>query len=565
MLDEMKEIISDFITEAEETLDNISRLFIELEAKAEDKDILQGIFRGMHTLKGAAGFLGFQPIVDISHRAENILKKLMADELSISTYLMDILLKSTDMLKLLIQHIKLEDGKQEDISSLLKALDDASNDALNSQSQIAEQKTSAIEHTTMPNHKPDQKGDIALKESPQTTIRIDVERVDKVMNLSGEMVLVRNRLLNIAHYLEEKYSDDDAVRDLIDTMSFFDIVTSDMQLAVMKMRMQPLKKVFGKFPRVVRDLANNLGKQVDLIISGEETEVDKSVIEHIGDPLVHIIRNAIDHGIEPTDERLNKGKSEKGTINLSACQQGNNIIITVSDDGRGINIEKVKQKAFKKGLITEDELLKMTDEAAINLIFLPGFSTNEVATEISGRGVGMDVVRTNISKLNGYVDVQTNKDLGTTFKIMLPLTLAIINALMIRVGDARFAIPLAPIEEILKVRSNDISYVGGQKVIVVRGRVLPYFELSDVLGFYHQICLEQRYALITAIGDKRFCIAVDELLGQEEVVIKTVEGLNLSSFLIAGATITGEGKVVFIIDTAGISRTIFETTAQWEG
>jgi len=605
-IDEMDEIISDFVVEAEESLEKIDPLFVELETKGHDKDMLNEIFRSMHTIKGAAGFLGFQHIVDVAHKAESIMKKLRDDEMQVSTPVMDVILKSVDMLRLLLQHIKAKDGKTEDTTALQAELDAALTGApvqtlqTPSQPQAAVQEAPAAgrqksvngpaadaaqENTLSGGTEPEPKKDdvripevvhaqpaasseadhhaaeeravaAAQTKEPSQTLRIDVDKVDKVMDLAGEIVLVRNRLMNIGNYLEEKYSGDSYVESLMGTVSFLDLVTSDMQLAVMKMRMQPLKKVFSKFPRLVRDLSNNIGKDIELIITGEGTEVDRAVIEHIGDPMVHIIRNSVDHAIETPEVRQKMGKPTKGRVSITAFQQGNQIIIEVADDGKGIDVERVKKKALEKALITEDEAQRMNDESAVNLIFMPGFSTMDVATELSGRGVGMDVVKTNISKLNGYVEVRTVKNVGTTFRINIPLTLAIIHALMVRARDNQYAIPLAPIEETLKVAVKDIENVSGQKVLVVRGKVLPLFELSDILGYGTGQGNEYRYVVVIAIGDRRFCIAVDELLGQEEVVIKTVEGIDTNAAFIVGATITGDGKVVLIIDLAGMSRNV---------
>ncbi len=570
MADEMEEIVAEFVVEAEESLEKIDPLFVELEEKGHDKEILNEIFRSMHTLKGAAGFLGFQQIVDVAHRAENILKKLRDGEMAVTTPLMDTILKSADVLRLLLRHIKAKDGASEDTAPILAELD-AARAAGSAQSETradvptakepAQAKEAApsavvIPEVMAPQRTPEQAAAALLQKEAVQTLRIDVSRVDKVMDLTGEIVLVRNRLLNIASYLENRYGDDATVEGLIGTVSFLDLVASDMQLAVMKMRMQPLKKVFGKFPRLVRDLSNGIGKEVELQISGEETEVDRSVIEHIGDPMVHIIRNSIDHGLELPADRLRKGKASKGRIAIHAFQQGNQIIIEVTDDGKGIDIERVKQKAVQRGLISEEESLRMPDENAVNLIFLPGFSTAEVATELSGRGVGMDVVKTSIAKLNGYVEVTTKKDEGTTFRISIPLTLAIIQALMVSAGGEQFAIPLAPIEETLKVPSAEIENVTGQKVLVVRERVCPLFELTEILSRGRPSDPDYRYVIVIAIGDRRFCIAVDELHGQEEVVIKNIDGIDTEAAYVVGATITGEGKVVLILDLAGIFRNV---------
>lgn len=575
MPDEMEEIIAEFVTESEETLDRVDPLFVQLEVKGEDKEMLNQIFRSVHTIKGAAGFLGFQPVVDVAHNAENIMKKLREGEIRMSKPLMDVVLKSVDMLRLLLRHIKQKDNVVENTAPLLAEL----KSALENAASATEVRESGVRSQASGEEKPAtdskpaaQKPELrtpnselasapaaaepqpAEKEALQT-LRVEVNKIDKVMDLTGEVVLVRNRLLNIVNRLEQSYTDDQNVQSLLEAVSFLDLITSDMQLGVMKMRMQPIAKVFSKFPRLVRDLSSQLGKFVDLRVSGEDTEVDKSVIEEIGDPMVHIIRNAIDHGMEMPKERTTTGKPERGLIFISAAQKGSQIVIEVTDDGRGINIDKVKKKAREKNLITDDEAARMTDEAALNLLFLPGFSTAEAATEISGRGVGMDVVKTNISRLNGTVEVTTSRGTGSTFTIRIPLTLAIIQTLMVRAGTARYAIPLAPVEETLMVSKSDIADMSGSEALIIRGRVYPLFRLADMLGNGQASSADFKYAVVISIGDKRFCLGVDELYGQEEVVIKTVAGMNSGSSYLLGATITGDGRVVFIIDLAALTRT----------
>ncbi len=578
MSDEMDEIIQEFIVEAEEILENLDPLFVELEQKGEDLEIINEIFRGMHTLKGAAGFLGFQQIVDVAHRAETILKKIREGEMSISPEITDAILKATDTLRLLISHIKAKEDVQEDINPTLQILDSILSHSEErkpeeigqkekpekvqpSKEETTQEETAPIQPAETQKEIPKETPKEAPKEIPKevATLRVDVARIDKVMDLAGEIVLARNRLLNLANKLEAKFAGDDSVESLVETTAFLDRVTSDLQLAVMKMRMQPLQKVFGKFPRMVRDLARTLGKEVELEIIGEETEVDKSVIENIGDPLVHIIRNSIDHGIEHPEERVAKGKPQKGKILINAYQKGTQIIIDISDDGKGIDVEAVKSKAITKGLITVEEAEKMSDDAAINLIFLPGFSTKDVSTEVSGRGVGMDVVKTNVAKLNGYVEVFTEKGKGTTFRISLPLTLAIIQAMMVHVGDETYAIPQSMIEETLRIKIKEIKEVTGQKVLTVRDKVLPIFMLNEILGAFGTNEAQTKYVLVASVGDRRFCIGVDSVLGQEEIVIKTINGINSEECGIMGATITGEGKVVLILDLAIISRKFLST------
>jgi two-component system chemotaxis sensor kinase CheA len=615
MSDEMEEIISEFITEAEESLDRIEPLFVEFE-KAPDDDTINDIFRSMHTIKGAAGFLGFQSIVDVAHSSENIMKKLRDGEIHLSTALIDVILKAIDMLRLLLMHLKDNDGEEEDVAPLVKELGDVlkaskstssdetetvgamASGAETPEPQTVEAPPEASQEVKAPKEeasepvKTDADATIAKPDSPSPTptvearkdsaeqveekinklkenagksketaqnLRVDVSRIDKVMDLAGEVVLVRNRLLNLSSYFDQNYNGDLQTEMLSETVSFLDRVTSDMQLAVMKMRMQPIQKVFSKFPRLVRDIAASVNKEVELQIFGEGTEVDKTVIEHIGDPMTHILRNSIDHGLENAEERIAKGKDPNGKVVINTFQKGNQIVIEISDDGKGMDVEKLKQKAVDKGLITEEDAAKMPDQTATDLVFMPGFSTKEVATELSGRGVGMDVVKTSVSLLNGYVEVSTHKDLGTTFRLCIPLTLAIIQALMVEVSGVKYAIPLSPIEETLMVSKDEIDNVTGQSVMVIRDKVCPLFDLNTLLGSetigHHEA--ENKFLIVLSMGDKKFCLTVDKLLGQEEVVIKTLKGIDTSSSYVLGATITGDGKVVFILDVGGMSRNLF--------
>jgi len=592
---EMQEIVTDFVTEAEESLDRIDPLFVDLETKGEDREILNDIFRCLHTLKGAAGFLGFQKVVDVAHASESILKKLRDGEIGLTKRLVDVILQSVDTLRVLIGHVKHGEEATEDMGPLLAALAGALEQASGKGGAVdaapppvpEEPKTVSApaapvptavadppkavsappapvpaapevkgEHLPAPSGAEGQRGVPDRRDAPQN-LRVDIGRIDKVMDLTGEVVLARNRLLTLVNTIGSRYGNDPAVENLSETVSFLDLVTSDMQLSVLKMRMQPLHKVFGKFPRVVRDIASALGKDIELKISGEETEVDRSVIEHIGDPLIHIIRNAIDHGIEPPDVRKAKGKEERGVISIDASQKGTQVLIQVSDDGRGIDIDRVKRKAVENGVVTAEDAERMTDEAAIHLIFQPGFTTMDVATELSGRGVGMDVVQTSVSRLNGFVEVKTHKDGGSTFRISIPLTLAIIQSLMVRAGGGQYAIPLALVEEIIRVTPKEIAETAGQKVLVIRDRVHPFFELSELIGKESPPDPVYRYAVVVAVGDNRFCLGVDKLVGEEEVVIKPIDGLTMESSHMIGATITGEGKVVLILDLAGISRNLY--------
>jgi len=389
----------------------------------------------------------------------------------------------------------------------------------------------------------------------EVSVRVETRRLDQVMNLVGELVLGRNRLMKLGGGLEERYENDGLVRELGVTLAQVNLVASDLQLAVMKTRMVPIRKVFAKFPRLVRDLSTKLGKQIRLELSGEETEVDKSVADELGDPLVHLVRNSIDHAIESIQERQEAGKPTEGFVRLSASQEGNSIVIRIEDDGRGLPIEKLKAKALSKGLVTAGEVAGMDDRDAMNLIFLPGFSTAEQVSDVSGRGVGMDVVRTNICRMNGSIELNSLPGVGCQVTIKLPLTVAIIQALLVEVECSTFAIPLASVVEAVKVTNDDIKTINGRTVLNLRERILPLLRLADEFGIPF-VEVDEFYVVVVSVGERRLGIVVDRLRAQEEVVIK-----SLGEFLegvrgVAGATITGDGKVVLILDMADMVQKI---------
>jgi two-component system chemotaxis sensor kinase CheA len=380
------------------------------------------------------------------------------------------------------------------------------------------------------------------------TIRVETKRLDSVMNLVGELVLSRNRILKIGEGLEQTQENDPLVRELSETLAQLNLVTTDLQLAVMKTRMLPIRKVLGKFPRMVRDLAQKLNKRVRLELIGEDTELDKSVADEIGDPLVHLVRNAVDHGIESPADRAAVGKPSEGIVRISAAQEGNSIVIRIQDDGRGLQIEKIKKKALSRGLVSEAEVAGMNHHEIMNLIFLPGFSTAEQVTDVSGRGVGMDVVRTNIRRINGSVQVESEPGKGSTILIKLPLTIAIIQALLVEVERATYAIPLASVVEAVKIDATDIKTVNGREVLNLRERVLPLLRLADEFDLHTDPARETFYVVVAGFGDRRVGLVVDRLRSQEEVVIKSMWDYLAAVPGIAGATITGEGKVVLILD-----------------
>lgn len=393
--------------------------------------------------------------------------------------------------------------------------------------------------------------------SPSTgveqTVRVDVRRLDSLMNLIGELVLGKNRLIRIYGDVEERYDGEKFLEELNQVVSSISTVTTDLQLAVMKTRMQPVGKVFNKFPRMVRDLSRELGKNIDLIITGEETELDKSIVEEIGDPLIHIIRNSCDHGIEVPEVRKNAGKAEVGTVELKAYNEGNHIVIEISDDGKGLDPDMLKQKAIEKGVITEREADAMTDKEAFGIIFKPGFSTAKNISNVSGRGVGMDVVKTNIEKLNGLIEIESEKGVGTTQKLKIPLTLAIIQALLVGVQEEYYAIPLSSVLETVRVSQDEIYTVDGKSVLRLRDEVLSLVRLADI--FKVDAILEatnEVYVVIIGLADQKIGVIVDYLIGQEEVVIKSLGYYLKNTTGIAGATVRGDGKITLIVDVAAM-------------
>ena len=603
--DEMKEILNDFLAESTEMIDVLDQRFLALEADPNNADLLNEIFRAMHSMKGGAGFLGFTHLVDVTHRGESILNKMRQGEMAVVPAIINVILEAVDVVKALMHDIRAT-GTDNNVptEAMAKKLDDvlAGNvagvavapspsaaapapapaaapvsppptigeilvqeglaskeqvfDALTQQQKQSEPKqplgelliqAKVISERALDQalHKQDKPGKSAEEDQ---TIRVETRRLDSVMNLVGELVLGRNRLIKIGGALDESHESDPQVRALGETLTQLNLVTTDLQLAVMRTRMLPIKKVLAKLPRLVRDLSQKLGKQVRLETHGEETELDKSVADEIGDPLVHLVRNAIDHGIEMPTERHEKNKPVEGLLRIAASQEGNSIVIRIQDDGKGIPIDKVKAKALAKGLVSEAELSAMEPREVVNLIFLPGFSTAENVTDVSGRGVGMDVVRTNIRKMNGTVEIESEQGKGSLITIKLPLTIAIIQALMVEVERATFAIPLSSVIEAVRITKSDIKTINGREVLHLRDRVLPLLRLAQEFDIPVDPDRERFNVVVTALGDRRIGVVVDELRSQEEVVIKSIWEYLDSIKGISGATITGDGKVVLILD-----------------
>ncbi|GAA9751833.1 chemotaxis histidine kinase/response regulator CheAY2 [Helicobacter pylori] len=652
-MDDLQEIMEDFLIEAFEMNEQLDQDLVELEHNPEDLDLLNRIFRVAHTIKGSSSFLNLNILTHLTHNMEDILNRARKGEIKITPDIMDVVLRSIDLMKTLLVTIRdtgsdTNNGKENEIEEAVKQLqaitsqnlegakegtkeapkeevkeeakeeikeenkenkakaptaeNSASDNPLADEPDLdyanmsAEEVEAEIERLLNKRQEADKerraqkkqeakpKQEVASKtETPKTetpkapktetkakakadteenkapsigveqTVRVDVRRLDHLMNLIGELVLGKNRLIRIYGDVEERYDGEKFLEELNQVVSSISAVTTDLQLAVMKTRMQPVGKVFNKFPRMVRDLSRELGKSIELIIEGEETELDKSIVEEIGDPLIHIIRNSCDHGIEPLEERRKLNKPETGKVQLSAYNEGNHIVIKISDDGKGLDPVMLKEKAIEKGVISERDAEGMSDREAFNLIFKPGFSTAKVVSNVSGRGVGMDVVKTNIEKLNGIIEIDSEVGVGTTQKLKIPLTLAIIQALLVGVQEEYYAIPLSSVLETVRISQDEIYTVDGKSVLRLRDEVLSLVRLSDI--FKVDAILESNsdvYVVIIGLADQKIGVIVDYLIGQEEVVIKSLGYYLKNTRGIAGATVRGDGKITLIVDVGAM-------------
>ncbi|GAA8418663.1 chemotaxis histidine kinase/response regulator CheAY2 [Helicobacter pylori] len=654
-MDDLQEIMEDFLIEAFEMNEQLDQDLVELEHNPEDLDLLNRIFRVAHTIKGSSSFLNLNILTHLTHNMEDVLNRARKGEIKITPDIMDVVLRSIDLMKTLLVTIRdtgsdTNNGKENEIEEVVKKLQAITSQNLEgaketlgakeapekevkeeikekAKEEVKANKTPTAENPASDNPLADEpdldyanmsaeeveaeierllnkrqeadkerraqkkqedqakpKQEVApAKETPKTetpkapkaetkakakadteenkapsigveqTVRVDVRRLDHLMNLIGELVLGKNRLIRIYSDVEERYDGEKFLEELNQVVSSISAVTTDLQLAVMKTRMQPVGKVFNKFPRMVRDLSRELGKSIELIIEGEETELDKSIVEEIGDPLIHIIRNSCDHGIEPLEERQRLNKPETGKVQLSAYNEGNHIVIKISDDGKGLDPVMLKEKAIEKGVISERDAESMSDREAFNLIFKPGFSTAKVVSNVSGRGVGMDVVKTNIEKLNGIIEIDSEVGVGTTQKLKIPLTLAIIQALLVGVQEEYYAIPLSSVLETVRISQDEIYTVDGKSVLRLRDEVLSLVRLSDI--FKVDAILESNsdvYVVIIGLADQKIGVIVDYLIGQEEVVIKSLGYYLKNTRGIAGATVRGDGKITLIVDVGAM-------------
>ena len=579
------ELVREFLVESEELLERVDQDMIALEAAPNDAEILNRIFRALHTIKGTSGFLGFDPVIKVSHKAEDVLNALRRGELKLSRRIIDALLKARDQLGRVLKDIRNNQLGEYALDSLLSELEavqqpdvtpqlgdllvadgvieaKALNDLLEEQTKASSPKKLGTMMVEKEIASPAQVGEALVKQKqiaesiavPQT-MRVDVHKLDELINLIGELVLERNRLVQVSRDLTAGRLDSEKLEDaLSQTTARLTFLTEELHVAGLKTRMVPIDTVFRKFPRIVRDLANGLQKEVDLVVSGQDTELDKTMVELIGDPLVHLVRNSLDHGLEKPDVRRAAGKNPKGTLRLDAREEGDQIVVSITDDGAGIDPERIARKAIEKRLITADQVRTRSKREILDFIFLPGFSTKEVASDVSGRGVGMDVVNTNVKNMNGTVELDSTLGQGTTVTLRLPLTMAILPVLSVKVGPEIYGLPMRTVVETLRVESGEIHTVEGREAIHVRGKTIPLIRLAQALSV-HQAPGEEslsRKLVIVGLGTRRIAFLVDGLVGAEATVIKPLDALSRQSVGIAGATVGGDGMVRLLLDPASL-------------
>jgi two-component system chemotaxis sensor kinase CheA len=591
----MEELLQDFLTEATEMLSDVDNKLVDLEKRPNDKALLNDIFRGFHTIKGGAGFLNADRLVALCHRTENLFDKLRTGELVLTPEIMDVIMAATGAVRPMFA--ALSQKRQPDLAdpSILDALDAViAGEAPKPATVVASAPPQAPAAPPQSDDQPDWNGlynnllgsdaaptiaapqlvPIAQEPAPakpapapvmahkepakpapsqpqgqqpivkENSIRIDTVRLDQVLNLSGEIGLTKNRLNCLKADILQGKTDASTLKSLDEAVSQLDLLVGDLQNAVMKTRMQPIGRLFQKYPRLARDLARQLGKDVELVISGEETELDKTMIEDLNDPLVHLVRNAVDHGVETLEERAAIGKPTKSLVSLSATQVGDHIIIEISDDGKGMRPEVLRRKAVEKGILDLETANSLDDKQSLQLIFLPGFSTKDEISSVSGRGVGMDVVKTNIQKLNGRIDVTSVIGQGSTFTISLPLTLAILPVLVVSLAAQPFAIPLSMVREIIRIIPKDMQRVSGRPTLVVRDEVLPVRSLAGLIGWPQNTT--PAFGVLMQSADTSFILAVDGFVGRDDVVIKPLSDIKPKG--IAGATLSGDGSIVLVLD-----------------
>ena len=579
-------LVNEFLVESEELLQRADQDLVSLESAPQDAEVLNRIFRALHTIKGTSGFLGFDPLVRLSHRAEDVLNTLRRGEIHLTQRMMDALLKARDQLGRMLSDIREGGLKQYSIDDLvaeLEAVQKPSGDMLPqgeppaspakpqpSGSETAPQEQAASPGTSKPGEAVDSEGtppaaemggapgpqkavSPAVENAATQTMRVDVRKLDQLINLVGELVLERNRVAQLSRDVSAgRVPSQDLDSTLEEFTCRLSFLCEELQVAGLKTRMVPIETVFRKFPRLVRDVAHNLQKEVELVLCGQETEVDKTMVEMIADPLVHLVRNSLDHGLEKPEVRSAAGKPRAGTIRLEARQEGDQILVGVSDDGAGIDPDRIGKKALEKGLVSPERLRALSRREILDFIFLPGFSTAATLNDLSGRGVGMDVVRTNVKRLNGTIELDSRLGSGTTVWLRFPLTLAILPVLLVGVAEEMYALPLRSVLETVRFSADEVHMVEGSEVLRRRGETLPLLRLGSLFGARRGAEDVTQKVVILLVNERRVALLVDRLVGQESTVVKPLSSYLHHGSSFAGATISGDGRVRLVLDPPGL-------------
>ncbi len=585
----MEDLLGDFLQEASDMLSDVDNKLVDLEKNPSDHALLNDIFRGFHTIKGGAGFLSAHELVNLCHLTENLFDKLRNSEIKLTQELMDVIMAATRNVRHMFDELGQQCMPKPAEHFVIIGLKNALNTEEKIHQALVEKENKEAKETKEKkhdwedyynaikgsgkesiNHAVESESAILTKDqnlvdvinkavseksrqntpikntvvAKETTIRVDTARLDQVLNLSGEIGLIKNRLNSLKADIIAGKNDNETMQSLDQAVSQLDLLVSDLQNSVMKTRMQPIGRLFQKYPRIARDLARQLGKDIELELSGEDTEIDKTMIEDLADPLIHLVRNAVDHGVEMPEERKAAGKPEKSIVRLEAKQEGDHIIIMISDDGKGMRADKIKEKAIEKKLITEEEASILDERQSLNLIFLPGFSTKTEISDVSGRGVGMDVVKTNIQKLNGTIEIRSEAGKGSVFVISLPLTLAILPVLLVLFNNQPFAIPLSLVREIIPINKEDLQTINNKETMVIRGEILPVMPLAKMIGWEMQEY--PKNGVVVQVAEKTFILGVDSFAGRDDAVIKSLEDFRPKG--IAGVTTLATGQIVLIVD-----------------
>jgi two-component system chemotaxis sensor kinase CheA len=542
-----QELLNIYLEDARGHLEALDHCLLSLEREGLDHEVVSSVLGPLHTLKGNSGMMGFSAIKDYVHRLEDVFSHFVDGGAALDPTVFDRLFAGATALRDAVEQACREKAEVRDLAAEKVVLDGLL-DRRSQPTAALPEAPSAPASPARPRG-PERRASAQYVAPRSSTVRVDFAQLDHLLNLVGELIIYRTKLSQAGKELSEVLEDRGLGQSLLDAVQQVAGVSAQLQETVMDVRMLPIRHVFERFPRMVRDLARQQGKEIELILEGDNTRVDKAIIDEIGEPLVHLIRNSVDHGIESPEARIARGKTPTGTILLSAAQESSHVVITIMDDGAGIDAAHVRRKAVERGLLKGDEAL--SDREAVQLIFAQGFSTTDAITEVSGRGVGLDVVLKSIERLSGLVEVETVPGVGTKFIIQLPLTLAIITALLVEVGGRPFALPLGSIVESIKYRPEEVHRINGRETLRIRERIVPLARLGDLFNLPG--AGRGDYVVILGRGDKRLGLVVDRLKGQQEVVIKGLDPAVLGEgSAVAGATIMGDGRVVLILDVAAL-------------